>query len=63
MKLLRLPQVLEKVGFKKSKLWQLRAEGKFPEGFLLTPRIRVWEEEEIDKWIKGMKDGNSIHQK
>jgi prophage regulatory protein len=40
------------VGYSKSRLWQLEAEGKFPRRVHLSAVRVVWVEAEIDAWIK-----------
>lgn len=51
IRFLRLPEVIDRVGFKRTKLYELISEGEFPGGILLSgSRIRVWVETDIDKW-------------
>jgi prophage regulatory protein len=50
-RILRLVEVTAKVGFQKTKLWELIAHGKFPEPIALGPRDVGWRESEIDAWI------------
>ena len=51
MKVLRLPDVLERVGLSKSTLWRLINDGEFPEPIKLGPRASGWIEEEVVAWI------------
>ena len=51
LQLLRLPAVIAKVGFQKTKIWNMIKEGTFPKGFNITSRLHVWESTEIDGWI------------
>ena len=51
MKVLRLPDVLERVGLSKSTLWRLINDEEFPEPIKLGPRASGWIEEEVDAWI------------
>jgi prophage regulatory protein len=46
----RRPEVLRRTGFSTSTLYDQIAKGKFPRGVLLSPRLRVWPEDEIDRW-------------
>lgn len=40
--LLRLPQVLQLIPVSKSHWWQGVRAGKYPAGFKLSERVRVW---------------------
>ena len=51
VKLLRLPEVMEMVGFKKSHIWKMVKEGKFPKQYKLSYRVSVWKESEVQEWI------------
>ena len=50
-KFLRIKSVIEKTGLAKSTIWLWVSENKFPKPLKLSPRITVWEEEKIDKWM------------
>jgi len=49
--LIRLPQVLKRVGIGKSTVWAWVASGRFPAPIKLGPRMSVWREEDIDAFI------------
>ncbi|MBY6104971.1 AlpA family transcriptional regulator [Ferrimonas balearica] len=51
MKILRMEELEEKVGLKKSAIYRLAKEGKFPKPIKLGPRVNGWVEEEVDEWI------------
>ena len=53
MKLLRLPEVLEKTGLSRTRLYAAMAAGTFPKPAKLGPAARAvaWPEAEIDSWI------------
>jgi prophage regulatory protein len=53
-RLLRLPKVLELVGLRTSRLYDLMKLGKFPQPYRLVEGGRSigWREEEIRKWIE-----------
>lgn len=53
-RLLRLPEVIERVGLKRSAIYQRMAEGRFPVSRSLGSRCAVWLESEIDAWIAGI---------
>jgi prophage regulatory protein len=50
-KLLRLPQVKASIGLSKSTIYARIAEGTFPKQIPLGPRLVVWVESDIQKWI------------
>jgi prophage regulatory protein len=50
-KLLRLPQVKASTGLSKSSIYARIAEGTFPKQIPLGPRLVVWVESDIQKWI------------
>lgn len=52
MKILRIPQVLERVGYRRSTLYVLIREGRFPKPIALGPRAIGFVEEEVDAWIR-----------
>jgi len=53
-KLIRLKDVEKAVGLKKSFIYQMVKEGKFPQPFKLGPRAVAWRRDEIDGWIEGL---------
>ncbi len=48
---LRLPQVKSATGLSKSTIYARIAEGTFPKQIALGPRLVVWVESDIQKWI------------
>ena len=50
-KLLRLPEVIQRVGIKKTKLYELQKAGCFPKSVQITAHAVGWLEEEINVWI------------
>lgn len=53
-RLLRLPEVIARVGLKRSAIYQRMSEGRFPKSRSLGPKCAVWVESEIDDWIQGV---------
>ena len=49
--LIRLPQVLQRVGFSKAKLYKLIAADQFPQPIKFSSRLSCWEAGEVDQWI------------
>ena len=50
-RLLRLPEVLERVPFGKTTLYRLQSEGSFPQGIQLGSNMVAWVASEIEEWI------------
>jgi prophage regulatory protein len=50
-RLLRLPEVIARVGLKRSAIYQRMSEGRFPKSRSLGPKCAVWVEAEIEDWI------------
>lgn len=55
--LLRLKQVEEKTGLKRSQVYLYMKNGSFPRPIKIGPSSVAWLESEIDEWI-GVKLGN-----
>ncbi len=51
-RLLRLPEVLHRVGLSRSRLYALIQTGEFPNGVKLSERATAWPEADIDAWIE-----------
>lgn len=49
--LLRLPAVIAAVGLKKSMIYNLIRDGKFPKPVVLNVRAVAWRPEEVDAFI------------
>ena len=50
-RLLRLPSVEERTGFKKSSVYAGVKAGTFPAPVRLSARAVAWREEDLDKWV------------
>ncbi len=50
-RLLRLPEVLHRVGLAKPTLYQKIAAGEFPRPVRIGPRAVAWPASVIDRWI------------
>jgi prophage regulatory protein len=50
--LLRLPQVLDRVGLRTTRLYQLIGDGSFPAPIKLGVRAIAFIESEVDAWIE-----------
>lgn len=63
-RLLRLPEVMERVGLRRTAIYQRMREGRFPASRSLGPRCTVWVESEIDNWVQSVISGSlPAHQK
>lgn len=49
---IRIPEVLRRVGFGRTKLYELIRQGRFPEQVKIGPRTVAFVESEIDEWIE-----------
>lgn len=56
-RLIRLPEVMVRVGLKRSAIYQRMSEGRFPKSRSLGPKCAVWVEAEIDAWIRSVASG------
>lgn len=54
-RLMRLPEVMDRVGMKRSAIYQRMREGRFPRSRSLGLRCAVWVEAEIEDWIQDIK--------
>lgn len=50
--LLRLPEVMQRVGWKRSEIYRRIASGDFPKPVALGERTRAWPENEITAWCE-----------
>lgn len=51
-RLLRLPEVMARVGLKRSAIYQRMSEGRFPKSRSLGAKCAVWVESEIEEWVR-----------
>ncbi len=54
LRLIRLPDVIARVGIKRSMIYRLMSEGRFPRSRSLGPKCAVWVESEIDEWVESV---------
>jgi len=60
-KMIRFPAVQDKTGgLSRSTIYRLEREGFFPKRRVVTPRIVVWDETEIDEWIQTRNGGYGL---
>lgn len=58
-RLLRLPEVIDRVGLRRSAIYQRMSEGRFPQSRSLGPKCAVWVEAEITEWIQSIAETSS----
>jgi prophage regulatory protein len=51
VRILRLPDVIKRVGLKRASIYGAIANGGFPEQIVLGSRAVGWVEQEIDAWL------------
>lgn len=58
-RLLRLPEVISRVGLRRSAIYQRMSEGRFPKCRSLGPKCSVWVEAEITAWVEAVAGGST----
>jgi prophage regulatory protein len=65
IKILRLPEVISRVGLKKASIYAYMSVGNFPKPIHLGLRARGWLELEVEEWItmrlQERAERNSLH--
>lgn len=56
-KIIRLPQVIELTTYKRSSIYRLMDEGKFPKPIKIGARAVAWLEEDINQWLESKIQG------
>lgn len=51
IRLIRIQEVMNKVGIARSTVWDMVKKGNFPKPRKLSPKVTVWVESEIDDYI------------
>ncbi len=51
-RLLRLPEVIQRIGLRRTTIYDRVAAGTFPAPVRLTERAVAWRESEVDSWIE-----------
>jgi len=50
-RLIRLPEVLSRIGVSRSTLYAMIQRGMFPASRKLSPRVAVWSDSEVSRWV------------
>lgn len=56
-RLIKLDEVIRRVGLGRSMIYRLISEGKFPAPYKLSPGASRWSEQSVSAWIDDVKDG------
>ena len=54
IRLIRIQEVMDKVGIARSTVWHMVKKGTFPKPRKLSPKVTVWVESEIDEYINNI---------
>ena len=52
IRMLRLPDVIQKTGLSRSQIYRLVGTGTFPRQIQLGERVSAWIEVEIEQWLQ-----------
>ena len=55
-RLLRLPDVADRVGLKRSSIYRMIASDQFPSPLKISSQVSAWPESEIEAWIQARID-------
>lgn len=53
IRILRLAQVIDMTGLRKTKIYELQAQGRFPMSVRITTHSVGWVEQEVQAWLTG----------
>lgn len=59
-RLIRLPEVLERTGYGKARIYRLISEGRFPAPVKIGVRAVAFVESEVDEWIQSVIETSRI---
>ena len=51
-KFLRLPQVIDRTGYRKTVIYERIQQGDFPRPVKLGPRAVAWLDSEVEEWMR-----------
>lgn len=55
---LRISEVMRRVGYKRTQIYQMIREGRFPKNFPIGPRAVAWDSGEIETWMENQRNKN-----
>ena len=59
-RILRLPEVLLRTGFKRAHIYSLISQGRFPQSVQLGARAVGWDSLAVDRWIEDRVAGEPV---
>ncbi|MEO0688678.1 MAG: AlpA family transcriptional regulator [Pseudomonadota bacterium] len=59
-RLLRLPEVMKRVGLRRTAIYQRMRGGRFPQSRSLGPRCTVWVASEVEAWVQSVRSGITL---
>lgn len=54
-RILRIPEVMQRVGFGRSQIYKLERAGQFPKHMKISTRASGWSEREVASWLESKK--------
>jgi prophage regulatory protein len=60
IRFLRLPAVIQATGLKRSMIYRLQAENRFPHSVRITDRAVGWVESDVQRWLSQRVVGGQI---
>jgi predicted DNA-binding transcriptional regulator AlpA len=51
MKLIRLHELIERLGLSRTTIWRLERSGRFPTRIRTSARLVAWLEEDVERWL------------
>jgi prophage regulatory protein len=61
-KLLRVPQVLDRLGCSRSTLYKMVRKGQFPQQMKIGEKISAWPEAQVERWLADRAPGEPTKQ-
>jgi prophage regulatory protein len=58
-RLLRLPEVIHRVGLSRTTIYSLIATGEFPRQIVIGPRAVAWSQQELEAWMNEKRQSSS----
>lgn len=58
--LLRISEVMRRVGYKRTQIYLMIREGRFPQNIQIGPRAVAWDSNDIDEWIASKKNQTTL---
>ena len=59
-RLLRLPDVLKRVGLSRAQVYKLMAQDRFPKQVKIDQKVSAWDSLAIDDWIASLLRGEAL---